>query len=179
MEILTFSRWFALFRTAVFVFVFMGTVGVYLPVYFGLLRGETASDAKLLGFVPLLLGAGIALHCAFSFAWRGRGTPAPFDAPIHLVINGLYRYVRNPMYLGMALFLLGEWLIWGSNLRGALIYLGAFATATFLFVIAHEEPALAQKFGNEYLEYRRHVPRFVPRLTPWRPAQTKNAAGSV
>ena len=178
MEIITISRWFALLRSAVFAFVFMGSVGVYLPVYLGLLRGQTASGARLLGFAPLLLGAGIALHCTFSFAWRGRGTPAPFDAPIHLVVDGLYRYVRNPMYLGMALFLIGEWLIWGSNLRSALIYLGVFAIAAFLFVIAHEEPTLAQKFGNEYLEYRRNVPRFVPRLTPWRPVQ-KSAAGSV
>ena len=162
------SRWFALIRTVLFALLFMGTVGIYLPSYLGLLHGTAAQGWRLVGTVPLAVGGFIALRCAFEFAWRGRGTPAPFDPPVLLVVTGMYRYVRNPMYFGMALFLIGEWLVWGTDLKGALLYLGLAALCTFLFVVGYEEPTLGRKFGEAYLVYRRNVPRFVPRLTPWK-----------
>ena len=171
------SRVFALLRTALFALLFMGAVGVYLPRYFGLLYRTAALDVRLLGVVPLLLGGYVALRCAFEFAWRGRGTPAPFDPPRRLVISGLYRYVRNPMYSGMALFMIGEWLIWGTDVKGALIYLAVYSVCVLLFVLGYEEPALGKKFGEDYETYRRNVPRFVPLLTPWN-AETKSAASS-
>src|SRR6185369_6784012 len=114
----------AIFRTALFALVFMGTTGIYLPRYFHLLDGPFhRNDWRAIGWILLLAGASIALRCAFAFAWTGLGTPAPFDAPRRLVVTGLYRYVRNPMYFGMGILMVGEWLLWGSNLRGALIYM--------------------------------------------------------
>ena len=82
------------------------------------------------------------------------------------------------MYFGMGMLLAGEFLLSGSDWRGALIYLGTFAGAVTLFVIFYEEPALRGKFGGEYEEFCRNVPRFVPRLRPWDPAKTKSAAPS-
>lgn len=178
MNILLLSRVLALVRTAIFALLFMGSVGIFLPRYLGLLQQKAALTPALLGAIPLLAGAYIALRCAFDFAWRGRGTPAPFDPPIQLVVSGMYRFVRNPMYAGMALFMIGEWLIWGSNLKGALIYLAAYVACITLFVVGYEEPALRKKFGEEYEEFRRNVPRFLPRLAPWNPEQTKSAAHS-
>lgn len=171
-------RWMAVARTAVFALIFMGTFGVYLPRYLGLLSGGLHQDWRLAGIVPLVLGTLIALRCAFAFAWTGLGTPAPFDPPRALVATGLYRYVRNPMYFGMALFLIGEWMLWGSEPRGALIYSAVFAAAVTLFVIFYEEPTLRVKFADAYAEYCRNVPRFIPRLRPWDPPTTKNAAQS-
>ncbi|HVZ17530.1 MAG TPA: methyltransferase [Terriglobales bacterium] len=171
-------RLFALVRTALFALLFMGAVGVYLPLYFGLLHRTATLDLHLLGLAPLLLGGYLSLRCAFEFAWRGLGTPAPFDPPVHLVLCGSYRYVRNPMYSAMAVFMIGEWLVWGTDLKGALVYLAAYAVCVFLFVVGYEEPGLQKKFGEEYSIYRQNVPRFVPRLTPWDAAKAKSAAGS-
>ena len=169
-------RWLAVFRTAIFAALFLGFFGVYLPRTLGLLSGGRPDGWRLLGSLPLCLGLLVALRCAFAFAWTGRGTPAPFDPPRGLVVTGLYRYVRNPMYFGMALLLIGEWLLWGSDLHGALIYFGVFAVSVTLFVIFCEERALRSKFGEEYAEYCRNVPRFVPRLRPWDPPKKRNAA---
>ena len=161
-------RAFAILRTCLFAVLFMGTVGIYLPRYFGLLNGGPHfTDWRALGFVPLILGALLALRCAFAFAWTGLGTPAPFDAPRRLVVTGMYRYVRNPMYLGMALFLIGEWMLFGSDPRGAITYLLVCAMSTWLFVKFYEEPTLRQKFPADYDQYTRNVPRFWPRLHPW------------
>ena len=81
-------RWMAVARTAVFALIFMGTFGVYLPRYLGLLSGGLHQDWRLAGIVPLVLGTLIALRCAFAFAWTGLGTPAPFDPPRALVATG-------------------------------------------------------------------------------------------
>jgi protein-S-isoprenylcysteine O-methyltransferase Ste14 len=169
------TRWFAVFRTTIFAGLFMGTVGIYLPRYFGLLSGGFHGDARLLGLVPFCLGTYIALRCAFAFGWTGRGTPAPWDPPRRLVVSGMYRYVRNPMYFGMALFLIGEWLLWGSDFRRALEYFAFFVVAVTLFVVLYEEPTLRRKFHDDYAEYSRSVPRFLPRLQPWEPQKTKGA----
>lgn len=173
----TVVRVFAVSRTCVFAVVFMGTVGLYLPRYLRLLEGPSHwTDWRVVGIAPLLVGAYIALRCAFAFAWVGHGTPAPFDAPRRLVITGLYRYVRNPMYFGMGVLMVGEWLLFGSNLRGALTYLAIYAACVTTFVFAYEEPTLRSKFPEAYGEYCRNVPRFIPRLTPWQaPAQTAAA----
>jgi protein-S-isoprenylcysteine O-methyltransferase Ste14 len=168
------TRWFAVLRTSIFAALSLGSVGVYLPRCLGLLNGFH-KDLRLLGILPLCLGAYIALRCAFAFAWTGLGTPAPIDPPRVLVVNGMYRYVRNPMYFGMALLLIGEWLVWGSNPRGAVEYVAFFAAAVTLFVILYEEPTLRRKFPDDYAEYSRNVPRFLPRLRPWEPQKTKGA----
>jgi protein-S-isoprenylcysteine O-methyltransferase Ste14 len=169
-------RWFAVLRTTIFALLFMGTVGIYLPRYVGLLNDGLHRDARLLGVIPFVLGLCVALRCAFAFAWTGHGTPMPLDPPRILVVTGMYRYVRNPMYFGMALFLIGEWLLWGSDVRGAVIYAVVFGVAVTLFVVLYEEPTLRQKFPKQYPEYCRNVPRFLPRLHPWIGAKERGAS---
>lgn len=173
------ARVFALLRTSFFALLFVGMVGIYFPFYLGLIAGNMhLHDWRVAGIIPLALGACIALHCAFAFAWTGEGTPAPFDPPRRLVVTGWYRYVRNPMYIGMAIFLIGEFLLFGTTPEGALTYLGVLAVSVTLFVLSYEEPTLRRKFPKDYAEYFRNVPRFVPRLRPWDPEKAKGATSS-
>lgn len=115
--------------------------------------------------VGIALGAAVYLRCAWDFAVGGQGTPAPIDAPRRLVIRGLYRLVRNPMYLGVLTVLLCEAALFRS--LTLLAYAGCFAVAFHLFVLCYEEPTLRAKFGEEYEAYRRAVPRWLPRLRAW------------
>lgn len=117
----------------------------------------------------LLLGAGAAVtaNSFVHFAVEGVGTPAPFAPPKHLVVGGLYRFVRNPMYLAIAAAVTGQGLLLGQPRLFAAAALGALPVSAF--VKFYEEPALARKFGAEYQIYRENVPRWLPRLTPWTP----------
>jgi len=118
---------------------------------------------------PSALGFAVALRCIWDFGWTGRGTPAPMAPPQKLVVVGFYRYVRNPMYVGFFAGWTGLWVIFGRANQAALIVaLGAVA-AVALFVRFYEEPALREKFGAEYGEYCRNVPRWLPRLRVWKP----------
>jgi protein-S-isoprenylcysteine O-methyltransferase Ste14 len=132
-------------------------------------------------FRPALLGseltrfAGVALIVAGlpglldsfrRFAVEGLGTPAPVAPPEQLVVSGLYRHVRNPMYVAVLALLAGQALLFGSP---ALLAVSAlFWLVTHLFVIAYEEPTLESAFGAKYLNYRANVPRWIPRLSAWR-----------
>lgn len=165
------ERGWAVLKTLVFGALIIGFFVVYLPWTLAI-RGQEVSyegggALRWLAIVPLVAGATIALRCAFAFAWTGLGTPVPFDPPRTLVISGFYRYVRNPMYLGVCLAILGETALWGSVAAGG-GYLVVFASAVALFIVLHEEPSLRGKFGAEYEEYCRNVPRFLPRLRPWK-----------
>lgn len=113
------------------------------------------------GIVLACLGAVIAASCVAVFASRGEGTPAPFDAPRKFVATGPYRYVRNPMYVGAILLLIGAGLTVGS----ASIVLLAFAfwALAHVFVLVYEEPALTAQFGESYAQYRSEVNRWLPR----------------
>ena len=159
------SRLAALLRTCLFGAVFLLLVLVLLPNWFGV----TASDGhwsgwRLAGLLPLVVGAAIVLWCAFAFSWYATGTPAPFDPPRKLVVQGLYRYCRNPMYWGLALLLVGEFMIWAQRLREALIFLAVIALCVNLFVLFFEEPTLRRKFGAAYDAYCRAVPRWWWRM---------------
>jgi protein-S-isoprenylcysteine O-methyltransferase Ste14 len=116
-----------------------------------------------------LLGVGLLLFVASlrRFISEGRGTLAPWDPPRYLVVRGPYRYVRNPMISGVVLVLLGEALVLLSrpHLAWALIVLGINA----IYIPLVEEPLLAQRFGDGYRDYCRHVPRLLPRWQPWEP----------
>lgn len=112
--------------------------------------------------IPLMMVGGIlALLCVATFVVRGRGTPAPFDAPREFVAGGAYRWVRNPMYLG-AFLLLAGYAISAASVAALLVAL-AMAALAHLFVVAYEEPHLARRFGASYAEYRRTTPRWIPR----------------
>jgi len=115
-------------------------------------------------FLPWLMGTVILLWSCWEFAFRGKGTPAPIDPPKVLVAEGVYRFVRNPMYLGAVFILLGH-VLWFQSLR-LLIYVAAITAAFHLFVVFYEEPFLHRKFGESYADYCQRVPRWVPRVRP-------------
>src|SRR2546426_8493835 len=99
---------------------------------------------RFLGLPPILLGALTYLWCAWDFTFTGRGTPAPIDPPKELVVKGLYRYTRNPMYVGVLIVLLGEALWFGSP--RLLAYVGIVALFFHLFITLYEEPVLQRSF---------------------------------
>jgi protein-S-isoprenylcysteine O-methyltransferase Ste14 len=165
------ERAWALVKTLFFAPAFIGFFLVYIPWTWAI-RGRSVSytgvgSLRLLGIVPLIVGGYVALRSVIAHAWTGLGTPAPFDPPQRLVVTGFYRYVRNPMYLGATLVILGETTLFGSIAIGV-EYAAIFAICTGVFVLAYEEPALREIFGAEYEEYRHNVPRFLPRLTAWK-----------
>lgn len=123
-----------------------------LPVY-------THTFLKAPALLLITMGALIYVHCIRIFLKLGQGTPVPFDPPQKLVIEGLYQYSRNPMYIGYFLTLLGIFLMFGHFLL--LIYLAAASWLVFLFVVYYEEPNLQRRFGESYLEYIRAVPRWL------------------
>ena len=101
------------------------------------------------------------------FVREGRGTPAPVAPTERLVVGGLYRHVRNPMYLAVEAAILGQALLLGRSVL--LAYAGVIGVAFWAFVRLYEEPTLARRYGEEYEAYRRAVPAWWPRLRPWRP----------
>ncbi|MDX8468604.1 isoprenylcysteine carboxylmethyltransferase family protein [Mesorhizobium sp. VK23B] len=123
------------------------------------------------GFVPagwiLVVGASaVLLHAFARFALEGQGTPAPVAPTEKLVVGGVYRHVRNPMYVAVLSIILGQVLIFSS---GATLVYGLIAAAAMIcFVKFYEEPTLARRYGAEYETYRRAVPGWLPRVTPWR-----------
>ncbi len=133
-------------------------------------RWPPGSIAELAGRAlgALLLVAGLALFawCVVLFGRVGRGTLAPWDPTQRLVAVGPYRHVRNPMITGVAAVLAGEALFVGSHLLA--LWLGAFAMINHLYFLLSEEPGLERRFGAAYQEYRKSVPRWVPRARPWR-----------
>ena len=121
----------------------------------------------LVGIVPLVIGGFALLWCNWAFVVQGRGTAAPYDPPRTLVAQGLYRYVRNPMYISAVLIVLGAGLWTGAaSLVGYALLLGV---SYHLLVRYYEEPRLQQKFGASYADYCAAVPRWWPRVTPWQP----------
>ena len=124
---------------------------------------------RVLGGVLLVAGL-IALVGAFvRFVVEDFGTPAPVAAPEHLVIGGVYRYVRNPMYVAVLAAIVGQSLLLGR--LGLLLYAGVAWVAVAAFVRFYEEPTLTRRFGAEYEAYRRAVPAWWPRLRPWEPGE--------
>jgi protein-S-isoprenylcysteine O-methyltransferase Ste14 len=146
-----------------------GVVAGLVP--YGLTGWERDSGVStvLVGGGWLLVAAGLAalLPSFARFALQGRGTPAPVAPTERLVVTGLYRHVRNPMYLAVGALILGQWLILGRPVL--LLYAALFGAVVFAFVRGYEEPALTRQFGEEYAVYRRAVPGWWPRLRPWRP----------
>src|ERR671939_1685177 len=127
------------------------------------------APVRVLGGVLLVAGL-IALVGAFvRFVVEGFGTPAPVAAPEHLVVGGVYRYVRNPMYVAVLAAIVGQSLLLGR--LGLLLYAGVVWVAVAAFVRFYEEPTLTRRFGADYEAYRRAVPAWWPRLRPWEPGE--------
>jgi len=153
-----------LIKTAIFTVLVPCVVGGYIPYRLAagaLERSRDLGALRYLGLVPLALGAAIYLWCAWDFAVTGRGTPAPIDPPKELVARGLYRWVRNPMYVGVLSAVLGQALLFGAPI---VVESAAGVFVCFqLVVVLYEEPTLAATFGEAYERYRRTVPRWLPR----------------
>jgi protein-S-isoprenylcysteine O-methyltransferase Ste14 len=131
--------------------------------YFGLnqVRVDWSSPRHLAGMLFVGLGAALLGACIIEFARSGRGTLSPVDPPRHLVVRGLYRYVRNPMYLSVTTIVLGELLLTRS--QALAVYLAIWFLCVNVFVMGYEEPTLRDQFGDSYDEYTRRVSRWVPR----------------
>jgi protein-S-isoprenylcysteine O-methyltransferase Ste14 len=123
---------------------------------------------RILGGLLIVVGAPGIVDSFVRFALDGLGTPAPIAPPQKLVVTGLYRYVRNPIYIAVVAVIFGQALLFGDVRLlgyGALLWLFFHA-----WVVTIEEPSLEQTFGTEYESFRTNVPRWIPRLTPWRAA---------
>ena len=122
---------------------------------------------RVAGVVLLVAGGAVLLESFARFVLEGSGTPAPVAPTDRLVVGGLYRHVRNPMYLAVLATILGQALVlWRPILFG---YAAAFGLAVWLFVRAYEEPTLTARYGSQYTAYRSSVPGWWPRLRPWKP----------
>lgn len=155
---------FPLIRGVVYGSLFVALLLVFLPARFlawsGVSRPLNPGAAQFAGATVTLIGGALAIWCVVSFALVGGGTPAPFDPPGRLVVSGPYRFVRNPMYIGAGLALMGASLFYWS---GALLgYTVLFLLATHLFVTFYEEPTLSRTFSSEYEAYRARVRRWLP-----------------
>jgi protein-S-isoprenylcysteine O-methyltransferase Ste14 len=153
-------------KTLIFTIIVPGAIIALIPYL--LLSRNPASFARigpfqLIGLIPLAVGVAIYFKCAWDFASTGKGTPAPIDPPKHLVTRGLYRHVRNPIYIGVLITLLGE--AWLFSSPALVVYAAIVITWQRLFVVFYEEPALKRKFGESYSNYLARTPRWIPKLS--------------
>ena len=160
-----------LLKTTLFAILIPGTVVGYIPYLiisrYCLSDGISFSISILLPILLFSAGLLVALRCAMDFVFRGYGTPAPIDPPKELVVQGLYRYTHNPMYLGILMILQGEaWAFWCS---AQLLYAIVLWICFHLFVVFYEEPILLRRFGDAYRQYRASVPRWWVRWKPYSP----------
>ena len=154
-------------RSALFLAVAPGVVAGLVPWWLtGWEPGATQPPLQVMGALLIAGGAAVLLDAFARFVTEGFGTPAPVAPPERLVVGGLYRYVRNPMYLAVGAMIAGQALLLARPIL--LLYAAAFAAVVFAFVRLYEEPTLAREFGAEYEDYRRAVPGWWPRLRPWR-----------
>jgi protein-S-isoprenylcysteine O-methyltransferase Ste14 len=123
---------------------------------------------RAVGMLLIVVGLPGLIDSFARFALQGLGTPAPIAPPQNLVVTGLYRYVRNPMYVAVVAVILGQGILFGD--WRLLNYGGLMWLAFHAFVVAYEEPVLAESFGAQYENFRANVPRWIPRLSPWRTA---------
>jgi len=131
------------------------------------LGGAAGVAIALLG--AALIGAGFSLWLwtVRLFSRLGKGTLAPWDPTTKLVVEGPYRHVRNPMITGVVFLLAGEAVLFGS--LSIAVWAAFFATVNHVWFVLGEEPGLERRFGDEYRDFKRSVPRWIPRRTPWRP----------
>jgi len=153
-------------RAAAGSFVFLvlapGTMAVLIPYWLtGWETGDPWLPAQIAGGMLIAAGAGFLLHAFARFVIEGLGTPAPVAPTEHLVVSGIYRHVRNPMYLAVTATILGQWLLLGRPVL--LAYALVFIATTYAFVRGYEEPTLRETYGEEYERYREAVPGWWPR----------------
>jgi protein-S-isoprenylcysteine O-methyltransferase Ste14 len=132
----------------------------FLPPFLGF------QATRAIGILLIAVGLPGLIDSFARFALQGLGTPAPIAPTQNLVVTGLYRYVRNPIYVSVVAIILGQAILfghWPLVLYGALLWVGFH-----VFVLVYEEPVLAETFGSQYAEYQANVPRWIPQLSAWR-----------
>jgi protein-S-isoprenylcysteine O-methyltransferase Ste14 len=127
---------------------------------------------RAVGILLIVAGLSVLVDSFARFALQGLGTPAPIAPTQNLVVTGLYRYVRNPIYVALVVVILGQTALFGD--QRLLLYAALVWPAFHAFVVGYEEPTLVHQFGTEYEDFRTNVPRWIPRLTPWRAARSQN-----
>lgn len=150
-----------LLKNLVFTLVVPGTVAVFVPLRIADGCSVPSGWAAALAFPAFALGGAIYAWCVWDFASFGRGTPAPIDAPKKLVVRGLYRYTRNPMYVGVLAVISGWALLFRAG--SLVLYAALVATVFHLFVVLYEERHLQRTFGPGYDAYCAQVGRWLPR----------------
>jgi protein-S-isoprenylcysteine O-methyltransferase Ste14 len=174
------SRW----RHARAIALLPGNVTIVVPAVF-LIAGQGPNVGwgldGLVAVLPVLLGVVLVASGLALWAWTvrlfariGQGTLAAWDATRHLVVAGPYGYVRNPMITAVLGVLLGEAVLFGSS--SLLIWSAAFLAINCTYFLMYEEPGLERRFGEEYRLYKRNVPRWIPRSTPWAPSPPEYGA---
>lgn len=151
-----------LLKNLLFTLVVPGTVGVYVPLLLAEGYLPSSGPVFLVALTLLAIGGSLYAWCIWDFAAFGRGTPSPIDAPQRLVVRGLYRYTRNPMYVSVLTVLLG-WAVLFQATR-VVVYAICVGVCFHLFVLFYEERHLARQFGAEYHDYCASVGRWLPRF---------------
>lgn len=157
-------RALSILGSAVFLVIAPGIVAGYIP--WRICRWHMAPPllgvpaTRLAGLLLIVASVPVLVDSFVRFAWQGLGTPAPIFPTQHLVVSGLYRYVRNPMYVAVAMAIFGQGL-WFASLA-VLEYGVAVVAGFYLFVLLYEEPKLRSTYGSEYEQYCAHVPRWLP-----------------
>ncbi len=151
---------FALMRALTYGSILVGLVLLFVPTP-GIERPAATGGWQIIGMALGGAGAVLALWCVFTFAFSGKGTPVPLDPPRRLVVGGPYRFVRNPMAIGVGLVLAGTSLYYRSWLL--LGYTALFFLIIHLLVVLYEEPTLRRTFGPPYEAYFERVGRWWPR----------------
>jgi protein-S-isoprenylcysteine O-methyltransferase Ste14 len=151
-------------RSLLWVLLMPAVVAGYVPWrYFGVDSAfHVIGVRQIVGLTCIIVGAALLAACVWEFARKGRGTLSPVDPPRHLVVQGLYRYVRNPMYLAVTMILLGEAI--SARSFDLVVYWAVFFLLANLFIIGYEEPYLRRRFGASYDEYTTRVRRWIPRI---------------
>jgi protein-S-isoprenylcysteine O-methyltransferase Ste14 len=156
-------RFRPILNTLLFTIFVPGTVAILMPRWLlGGFVNPPGGALTWIGASAFLIGAAIYFRCAWEFAVRGLGTPAPIAPTKFLVTTALHRYVRNPMYIGVAMAILGEAVVFRS--LHVAEYAGGMLLIAHTFVVLYEEPTLQRQFGESYEEYKRTVPRWLPRI---------------
>ena len=152
--------------SALFFILAPGTVAGLIPYWLTKWQSHNwyaaTIPARILGLTLAACGLAVVIHSFHRFVVEGRGTPAPIAPPTTLVVNGFYRYVRNPMYVAVLMLIIGQGLLLGRFILVG--YAAAVWGMTHLFVVFYEEPKLGRTFGLAYEQYRARVPRWLPKL---------------
>ena len=151
------------YKSLLYLIIEAGLFALYVPL--ALLRSGPRLETGVISLLALplwLIGSLVVLWCFWDFTFKGRGTPMPIDPPRELVVTGFYRYVRNPIYVGVLAIFLGHFLwlgYWTLLIYTVLAFIGVH-----FFIILYEEPTLKRKFGASYEEYLKKVPRWMPKI---------------